>query len=199
MITTNEYFNSEESIAAALPQDHELLPHHTNIERVERRIFEIHVHWRHNATLIVLGFFSFVIANVSLALWFAVSFQKAETPTHYFICLAALVWIVFVFLAAQSLQVATDSLKKSDKHINSLEEEVQRITSNTGYTLNKEVMPLDFYLRNLSLMRAMLYLLLPLWVALPALLLYFSKVETPTHPTKQALSKSMEQQKRGKN
>ena len=195
----NMFHNFEEGTPTILPQDHDELPHHTNIERVERRIFEIHVHWRHNATLIVTGFVCYVIANASLALWLALSFQKTERHTEYFVCLVALLLSVFVFLAARSLQIATESLLKSDKFINSLEEEVQRITSNTSYTLNKEVMPLDFYLRHLRLMRAAVYLLLPLWVALPSLLLFFGKAKTPQYPTKQSLSKPMEQQKRGKN
>lgn len=83
----NNLYNFEESTPPLLPQDHDVLPHHTNIERVVRRIFEIHVHWRHNATPIVMGF----------------------------VC----------FLGARSLQIARESLLKSDTFINSLEEEVQ--------------------------------------------------------------------------
>lgn len=159
------------------PQDDPPLPHHTNVERVERRIFEIHVHWRHNAALIVAGCIVFLVANLVAALWAAGALASTDLRVHYFACVVASLFVCSALIGAQALKVASESIKRSDRNINALEEEIQRITSSSGYTLNNEVMPVEFYLKTLGLLRSLLLLLLPLWLAVPALLFFVSPPE----------------------
>jgi hypothetical protein len=182
-----------------LTDDQDSLPHFTNIERLERRIFEVHTYWRHNITLVTFGFAGFLAAHLGLALWFVPTLEKSSMTQSYFLCVVALVMASSIFIAARALSVARESLKKSDRNINALEEEIQRITSSTGYILNKEVMPLDFFLKNLTLMRTLVFLLLLIWVALPVLALV-RQADPPTTPTaKKSLTRPQEQPKRGKN
>ena len=178
--------------------DQEPLPHHNNVERVERRIFEIHAYWRHTTPLITAGFLSFVAVNALLATWAVTAAPKTDTATRYALCGGSLILLLFIVLANELLRLAKSALLKSDRTINALEEEVQRITSSPGYVLNKEVMPLEFYLKSIGLMRSMVYLLLPIWLILPALLLFFSKPDASLSPAKPTLSKLKEQSKRGK-
>lgn len=177
--------------------EQDLLPHHTNIERVERRIFEVHAYWRHTATLLGIGFGGLVVVQLGVALW--LSLQKPEPATVYFLCAVCAVMLLLGLLGAQVLQAASKSLQRSDRNINTLEVEIQRITSSPGYILNNEVMPLELYLKTLGLMRGALYLLLPLWLVLPVLLFLFPRPEPTAHPTKPLTQKSLERPNRGKN
>jgi hypothetical protein len=103
---------------------------------------------------------------------------------HYFACVVAFLLICFALVGAQALKVASESIKRSDRNINALEEEIQRITSSSGYTLNNEVMPVEFYLKTLGLLRSLLLLLLPLWLAVPVLLFVVAPSEpAANHPT----------------
>lgn len=179
--------------------DQEPLPHHNNVERVERRIAEIHLYWRQTAPLITVGFLSFVAASALLAIWAFTAAPKADTQTRYALCGGSLLLVLFVVLVNELLRLAKSALQKSDRTINALEEEIQRITSSPGYVLNKEVMPLEFYLKALGLMRTMVYLLLPIWLLLPTLLLFFSKPNASLSSAKTTLSKLKEPSKRGKN
>lgn len=180
-------------------EEQELLPHHTNIERVERRIFEVHAYWRHTATLLGVGFGGLVVVQLGVALWLALPRESAEPGTLYFLCAVCAVMFFIGLLGAQVLQAASKGLQRSDRTINTLEVEIQRITSSPGYILNNEIMPLELYLKALGLMRGTLYLLLSLWLVLPALLFLFPRPEPTAHPAKPLTQKSLERPNRGKN
>lgn len=178
------------------PED-DVLPHHTNVERVERRIFEIHSHWRHIVTLVVAGVSCFFAASLALILWVSLIFPRADLLSKYILGIVALTIITVTFLAAGSLGFAIGGLRKSDRSINAMEEEIQRMTGSTGYTLNKEVMPLDFFLKALGHLRTALFLLALLWIAISTLLFYWYQFGPATHIVK-AHSQRTEQLNLGK-
>jgi hypothetical protein len=159
-------FSLEETLPLPLPYEPEQLPHHTNVERLERRIFEVHAYWRHNATLLTVGFFGFVTLNLALLVGLTLSVKELVV-----LCALALLLLGLIGLMARTLSAATDGIQRSDRNINALEEEIQKITGSRGYTLNNEVMPLEFYRKSLATMRAVLFAFVPFWLLLPTVAL----------------------------
>lgn len=176
---TNPFHLDELPLPVALPE-WESLPSQNNVERVERRLFETHAYWRHTLTLTAAGFFVLLALQTIAALWLPGAFQSTHLALRPVLAVVPVAVVIGLVATLRWLGLTERSLRRADRTINSLEEEVQRITSSRSYTLNKEVMPFELYLRTLALLRGTVVALVALWIALPTGLVLLSSSQTPT-------------------